>query len=440
MSYTVQEFQDAALVYEELARKNGLTFPDIRYEIMPADSLYTLAGFGLPVRFSHWSFGKHYHQMKSQYERGQSKIYELVINTDPCYAFFMDNNTLVQNKLIMAHILGHADFFHNNQCYRNTDRNMLLHAAAAAERFRDYEQEFGVETVESFIDSVMTFEHHIDPYYRPKPENPPEKKRSAGRYDDLWGVRQEDPEPEIDDAPQRDILLYILENNSQLKPWQQDVLSTLRNEMLYFWPQMQTKIMNEGWASYWHTELIRQSDMTPSETVDFATLSSGVMQKNIHDLNPYNVGYAMWKNIEKEYGREAMFEIRESGSDYTFIQSFLNQEVADECELYLHEFGPEGGPVAVEKDYRKVRDFLVSTLTNAGIPLLTVQPTNHRTDATLHLAHEYDGVEINISRTQKVLPHIVNVWGAPVSLTTVVEGRKIKLTCATNKKIYSEFL
>lgn len=437
MNFTLEEFSRHADMYEGMAKESGLTFFPIRYEICPADVIYTIAGFGMPTRFSHWSFGKHYHQEKMMYEMGMSKIYELVVNSDPCYAFFMDQNTMIQNKLIIAHILGHADFFKNNHCFAGTQRDMIDKMSASARRFKEYEREYGVNTVESFIDAILSFQEHVDPYYKPEPTEKEVVKNTVGRYDDLLGPRKVENSDYVRPR-QKDLLMYILENNSQLKFWQQDILSTLREEMLYFWPQIQTKIMNEGWASYWHTELLRQSDLTASETIDFAKLTSGVMQPNKKDINPYNVGYHMWRYIEKEYGRQAMFEIRETDSDVSFLRNYLSQEVVDECDLYLYESDPNsdtGELIAVEKDYKVIRDMIVSSKTNGGIPVITVEPKTHRIDSTLDLVHEYEGKEIKLSYVRKVLPKIKQVWGAPVRITTFTEGRKVILSCGEDGKV-----
>ena len=141
----------------------------MRYEICPADIIYTFGAYGMPTRFSHWSFGKQFHKMKLHYDFGFSKIYELVINSDPCYAFLLDSNSLIQNKLIVAHVLAHCDFFKNNVRFQNTKRDMVESMAATAERIRQYEIQYGKKEVETFFDAVLAIEEHIDPsLMRPK--------------------------------------------------------------------------------------------------------------------------------------------------------------------------------------------------------------------------------------------------------------------------------
>ncbi len=147
----------------EIATGFGLDFFPMRYEICPADIIYTFGAYGMPTRFSHWSFGKQFHKMKLQYDLGLSQIYELVINSNPCYAFLLDTNSLTQNKLIIAHVLAHCDFFKNNVRFSNTRRDMVESMTATAERIASYEREYGKEEVEQFLDAILAIQEHIDP-------------------------------------------------------------------------------------------------------------------------------------------------------------------------------------------------------------------------------------------------------------------------------------
>ncbi|MGA9288701.1 MAG: SpoVR family protein, partial [Anaerobacillus sp.] len=175
----------------EIAKGFGLDYYPMRYEICPADIIYTFGAYGMPTRFSHWSFGKQFHKMKLQYDLGLSKIYELVINSDPCYAFLLDTNSLIQNKLIIAHVLAHCDFFKNNVRFSNTRRDMVESMTATAERVAYYEHHYGKAEVESFLDAVLSIQEHIDPsIMRPRltynlDDNKPDRKIDSP-YDDLW--------------------------------------------------------------------------------------------------------------------------------------------------------------------------------------------------------------------------------------------------------------
>lgn len=175
----------------EIAEGFGLDFYPMRYEICPADIIYTFGAYGMPTRFSHWSFGKQFHKMKVQYDLGLSKIYELVINSDPCYAFLLNNNSLIQNELIVAHVLGHCDFFKNNCRFQGTRKDMVESMSATAERIFHYERVHGKKEVEEFLDAILAVQEHVDPYRLPQSKDEgtsvAEKKKSTP-YDDLWDV------------------------------------------------------------------------------------------------------------------------------------------------------------------------------------------------------------------------------------------------------------
>ncbi|PEC49215.1 SpoVR family protein, partial [Bacillus sp. AFS096315] len=296
----------------EIARGFGLDFYPMRYEICPADIIYTFGAYGMPTRFSHWSFGKQFYKMKLHYDLGLSKIYELVINSDPCYAFLLDTNSLVQNKLIVAHVLAHCDFFKNNIRFSNTKRDMVESMAATAERIKHYEHIYGKQEVENFLDAVLSIQEHIDPsLMRPKlaydleSDFPIKEKKRVTPYDDLWNMDQSKEKKndsnlipikrkQFPPQPEKDILLFIEEYSRELEEWQRDILTMLREEMLYFWPQLETKIMNEGWASYWHIRIMRELNLDSNEAIEYAKLNAGVVQPSKTSINPYYLGLRMF--------------------------------------------------------------------------------------------------------------------------------------------------
>lgn len=246
-------------IWEYGTTKTGLDPFPIHFEIVPAKVMYEVGAYGVPGRFSHWTHGKAFHQMKTMYDYGLSKIYELIINTDPAQAYLMEGNSLVQNKLVIAHVIGHSDFFKHNVYFAHTDRQMAETAGVTAERIRAYEYEHGEKAVEEFLDACLAIQEHIDPNLRVVRGQPGEADRDPNRrrvteYDDLWNLvdKGEDaPAPtrrRIPPEPEKDLLLFLLQYAPDLEPWQRDVLQIVRNEMLYFLPQMQTKVMNEGWA------------------------------------------------------------------------------------------------------------------------------------------------------------------------------------------------
>ncbi|MGE6630806.1 SpoVR family protein [Bacillus sp. NPDC077027] len=438
----------------EIAEGFGLDFYPMRYEICPAEIIYTFGAYGMPTRFSHWSFGKQFHKMKLHYDLGLSKIYELVINSNPCYAFLLDNNSLVQNKLIVAHVLAHCDFFKNNCRFQNTKRDMVESMSAAAERIKHYEHVHGTKEVESFLDAVLAVQEHIDPsLVRPnlswavdEGEEVQGKKKNKTPYDDLWNmdetkpVEKKKPIKQFPPSPEKDILLFIQEHSRELEPWQRDVLTMMREEMLYFWPQLETKIMNEGWASYWHQQIMRELDLDSSESIEFAKLNAGVVQPSKTGINPYYLGLKIFEDIEERYnqpndelkkagvkegsGRSKMFEVREIESDISFIRNYLTKDLVMREDLYL--FQKQGRDYKIiDKKWESVRDQLVSMRVNGGFPYLTVLDGDYLKNNELYIKHWFEGIELDLKYLEKVLPYLHQLWGRSVHLETLLEGKEV---------------
>ncbi|EOO14388.1 MULTISPECIES: stage V sporulation protein SpoVR [Bacillus cereus group] len=453
--------EDKALQYAiaeitEIATGFGLDFYPMRYEVCPAEIIYTFGAYGMPTRFSHWSFGKQFFRMKLQYDLGLSKIYELVINSNPCYAFLLDTNSLIQNKLIVAHVLAHCDFFKNNVRFSNTKRDMVESMSATAERVKAYEHKYGKEEVETFLDAVLAIQEHIDPsLMRPKLawsiedlEEDVEKKKIS-QYDDLWNLddrnkKRERPnmhkKKKIPPQPEKDLLLFIEEYSRELEDWQRDILTMMREEMLYFWPQLETKIMNEGWASYWHQRILREMDLTSGEAIEFAKLNAGVVQPSKTSINPYYLGIKMFEDIEERYnnpteemkrrgvkpgsGREKMFEVREIEWDVSFLRNYLNKELVMREDMYL--FQRQGKEYKViDKEWEHVRDQLVNMRTNGGFPYLVVEDGDYLKNGELYIKHSYEGIELDLKYLEKVLPYLHQLWGRTVHMESIVESKGV---------------
>ncbi|OUM86425.1 MAG: stage V sporulation protein R [Bacillus thermozeamaize] len=454
----IKLFERAIEEIAEVARGFGLDFYPMRFEIVPADVLYTFGAYGMPTRYSHWSFGKAFHRMKMDYDLNLSRIYELVINNDPCYAFFLEGNSLIQNKMIAAHVIAHCDFFKNNIRFSQTNRQMVESMAVSAERIRQYEMEYGSQEVEKILDAAMSIQEHIDPSLVKPPRRPPEEKtRSRGErpkprtpYDDLWKLdgTPETPREErrrrFPEQPQKDLLLFILEHSHELSEWQRDILTIVRNEMLYFWPQIETKIMNEGWATYWHLRIMRELDLTEEETIEFAKLHSLVVQPSRHTINPYYLGVKIFEDIEKRWnepteeeqkrygrkpgkGREKIFEVREIDSDISFLRNYLTKELVEELDLYIYQKVGNDWMI-VEKDWEKVRDQMVAAKVNGGFPYIVVEDGDYLKNGELYLKHQYEGIELDLKYVERTLPYVYTLWGRTIHLETVVEERPVLFT------------
>ncbi|UAL48434.1 SpoVR family protein [Sutcliffiella horikoshii] len=443
----------------EIAKGFGLDFYPMRYEICPADIIYTFGAYGMPTRFSHWSFGKQFHKMKLHYDLGLSKIYELVINSNPCYAFLLDTNSIIQNKLIVAHVLAHCDFFKNNCRFQNTNRDMVESMAATAERIKQYEHDYGKKEVEDFLNAVLAIQEHIDPslirsklaWSMEDMEEEEEAPKKVSQYDDLWNLDNRSKpkavpkkrKKKFPPQPEKDILLFIEHYSSELEDWQRDILTMMREEMLYFWPQMETKIMNEGWASYWHQRILREMDLTSDEALEYAKLNAGVVQPSKTSINPYYLGIKIFEDIEERYnnptesmlrdgvkpgsGREKMFEVREVESDISFLRNYLNKDLVMREDMYLFQKQGKDYKI-VDKAWEQVRDQLVNMRVNGGFPYITVNDGDYLRAGELYLKHWFEGIELDLKYLEKVMPYIFQIWGRPVHMESVIETKNVLFT------------
>ena len=441
----------------EVARQFGLDPYPVRFEVVPATVMYEIGSYALPGRYSHWTFGKAYHRMKTMYDFGLSKIYEVVINTNPSYGFLLETNSPVQNKLVMAHVLGHADFFKHNAYFSHTNRRMVETVSAHSGRMGEYEFKYGRKTVERLLDAVLSIEEHIDPNFfirreEPAPEPGAKKKPKApGRYDDLWDIGRapeadpseaQDERPRGDRLPEKDLVYYIMRNSPSLQDWQRDVMAMMHEEMEYFVPQMQTKTMNEGWASYWHSRIMRELDLPDVELLEFADLHSGVVSPHKGQLNPYHLGYKILEDIERRWdapsereretfgrepggGRAKLFEVRETENDVSFLRNYLTEELCEELDLYVFELVDEEEWTVTEKRWQKVRDQLVSNMTNFGFPYIVVADGDYNNNRELYLKHQYEGAELDAAYARKVIEHVHTLWGRPVHLETIVDDERV---------------
>ncbi len=443
----------------EIAQGFGLDFYPMRYELCPAEVIYTFGAYGMPTRFSHWSFGKQFYKMKLQYDLGLSKIYELVINSDPCYAFLLNSNSLVQNKMIVAHVLAHCDFFKNNARFRHTRRDMVESMSQTAERINDYEEAHGREKVEQFISAVLSIQEHIDPYLleqahkRNDHDKTEKKKKSPSRenYEDLIGSNESveaesnsDKDKNNSPLEEKDIMLYIQEHSTVLENWQRDIMTMLREEMLYFWPQLETKIMNEGWATYWHAKIMRELDLTTDEAIEFAKLHANVTQPSQKQLNPYYLGLKLFENIEREERENSkginpdkdalqkLFEIRALDSDQSFIRNYMTQSFVEKEDLFLFH-KKENEYVIQTKDWEAVRDQLVASRVNGGFPYLVVSEGDYLKNGELYLKHKFEETELDLSSLEKVMLHLHELWGRTVHLETIVETYPVLFSCDGQK-------
>ena len=468
---------------EQHARKYGLDFYPTIFELIDADQLNAIAARGgFPTRYPHWRFGMEYEQLSTGYQYGLQKIYEMVINNDPCYAYLMVSNPLVDQKMVMAHVYGHCDFFKNNQWFSQTDRHMIDEIANHGNRIRRYMDRFGVDDVECFIDVCLSIEDLIDihspfvkrhddvPRYEfpehadDEPEStPPTRFRSKGYMDRFINPpealaaevrqnveKQRKREQRFPSEPVRDVMLFFLEH-APLKSWQRDILSIIRDEAYYFAPQAQTKIMNEGWATYWHSTIMTRHGIEPADLICYADHCSGTLASSQTKLNPYKLGLELFRHVEQRWnkgqfgeaweqcddmrqkhdwdtktmlGREKIFGVRRIHNDLTFIDEFLTLDFCREHKLFSFGFNQHSGFYEIEsRQFAEIKQRLLFNLTNVGRPIIRVIDANHMNRGELFLQHRYSGVELKASYAADTLANVYRLWNRPVHIETVLDDK-----------------
>ena len=201
----------------------------------------------------------------------------------------------------------------------------------------------------------------------------------------------------------------------------------IREEMLYFVPQLRTKTINEGWASFWHSRIMRELDLSDDEHLEFAELHAGVVSPHTGQLNPYFVGYRILEDIERRFGRERLFEVREVESDVSLLRNYLTEELCGELDLFVYELVDEEEWTITEKRWERVRDQLVANMTNFGFPYIEVADGDYHGNRELFLRHRFEGSELDLRYARKTLENCQTLWGRPVHLETMVDGEPTTL-------------
>ncbi len=455
----------------------GLDFYEVVYEVLPFEVMNQIAAYGgFPTRYPHWRFGMEYEKLSKRDAYGMGRIYEMVINNDPVYAYLQESNSVTDQKLVMAHVYGHADFFKNNLWFGKTNRKMMDEMANHATRVRRHIERHGQDTVERFIDACLALENLIDPHSvykvtggaRPPVRTEGEEGEEGGDGFHAEKLPAKDymdpfinPQSEMDrqrkvheaekkaarlkhpERPVRDVLHFLM-RNAPIADWQSDILGIIRDEAYYYAPQGMTKVMNEGWATYWHSKLMTQHFLEAKEIVHYADQHSGVVHMPPGGFNPYKIGVELFKDIERRWdrgqhgprwedigdigvkealddksmkGRAKIFEVRRIYNDVAFIDEFLTEEFVERHQMYQHKMDPQTGEVkVVSRDYNRVKQTLLHHLTNAGQPFIYAVDANYLNRGELVLAHKFAGVEIDAAKATETLRALRLIWGRPVHI------------------------
>ncbi len=468
-NYDIPDLERWAEHIEELTLDLGLSCYPQEFEISDqTQMLGYMAYSGLPSHYPHWSYGKAYERLKTLYKYGVTGLpYEMVINSNPCLAYLMRDNSLLMQVLTVAHVYGHNDFFKNNFTFRHTRAQLAVDFFKVhANRIRGYIEDptIGIDRVEAVLDSA----HAISRQCRRnqsvvKPEgaqqNPPEdSEMKPGR------------QPTETDE---DLLLFLRDNNKQLSEWEQDLLTIVDEETRYFIPQMETKIMNEGWASYWHKQVLDSLDLSPDQRMEFMVKHAQVLAPHPNGINPYHLGFFMWNALRiwydgcidkellrrderswfdtmqidfeerdsipidsgKKTGLEVLFQVRETDRDASFLRRFLTPAVMQELDLFQHEGQKNTNneqlrvvtKTSSPEHWRDVKETLVRSVGVGSLPVIKVEDSNHGGNSTLLLKHYHDGRDLELGSAEKTLAHVRRLWFGPVVLETRVEGTPIRL-------------
>jgi len=473
---------------EELARKEGLDFFPVVFEEVPRDIIWDIASYGLPTRMSHWSFGKSFLHQKTYGEMGYGKIYELILNNNPSYAFLDDTNPDVVNLLVAAHCIGHSSFFKKNACFSKTNRNMVNQAEMNAKVIEDYKNKYGIEQVENWMDIAFALDRHIDWYLGEERSLYPEAEiRSREKhplpYADLFGesdkpqVVEELINTEFPPHPEGDILWFLI-NYAKMLPWQKEVFSIIRSESFYFYPQALTKVMNEGWASFWHAELmLRYQDLTPEEHLDFSKAHAGVVSAGSPgSFNPYYVGFRIFTDIRERWdkyyeegqkdtafvrsseterrdehdkvvmskltGMQKIFQVMEDDDDVSFISNYLTLELIKDMKLFTYGYAgttsvqEDDDIILKERDAEEIRKTMTQRLHNYGAPKIVISKVDN---GELHLTHDKaENMPLDEQYTTETLRYIQEVWKNTVVLHSYDRFGKDLVYKRTNSGISKE--
>lgn len=452
MDYDIRELQIWNEKIEALAKKLGLNFYEQEFEIIGYKDMLAYESYvGMPSRYPHWSFGKSYEKNKTLYRYNLTGLpYEMVINSDPCLAFLMKENTLLLQILTMAHVYGHNDFFKNNRLFKegtHADYTVEMFKSHA-DKIRSYinDPSIGYENVERVIDAAHALKLQIS-------RVPGEKKVSdevlAKRIIEDYKNKCEDRDilkpyvkpnpPDIEKLPlePEDDIMYFIIKHGNLTEWEKNILEIVREETLYFIPQIETKIMNEGWASYWHYTILKELNLLDSLHLEFIKRHNDVVAPILGGLNPYFLGFKMLQDIERRFGREKIFETRETERDESFLRRYLTQELCEELNLF--EYAKKGSDYIIEEvsddtGFTTIRNMLCSNCGMGMVPIIRVIEMRAK-DRFLTLEHVFDGRELNMDYAEATLKHVQELWGHSVALMTKVGGNNVKLVCNENKNI-----
>jgi stage V sporulation protein R len=461
--YSVEDLEEWDKRIREKIQEFGLDCYPQQFEICDHNQMLSAMAYsGAPSHYPHWSYGKSYERQKTLYDYGVSGLpYEMVINSNPALAYLMRDNSLLLQILTIAHVYGHNDFFKNNFTFKTTRAEYTIDTFKAhGDRVRAYIEDpsIGLEAVERLLDAAHAVSLQCRRNLAIRKRSPEEERMvliesSLPPADPYQIIHRRKPamQPNLNKVPpvpDDDLLLFIRDHNTTLASWERDVLTIVHEEAQYFIPQIETKIMNEGWATFWHKRILDSLDLPQDLYLEFLVRHNQVVRPFGMGLNPYHIGLLIWRDIYKgnnglnpeqvEMGREAgetngprdIFEIRATDRDSSFIRRHLTEELIRELNLFEYET-KEGQKVVrnvADRDgWQKVKDTLLKNVGMNSIPVIKVEDADFGHSHTLYLVHYHDGRDLQLEYAEKTLAYVSQLWSGEVVLETTLDGKRYML-------------
>jgi len=454
MEYSVSTLEEWNKIIEKKAIEFGLKFYPQEFEIIGFNEMLGYEAYvGMPSKYPHWSYGKAYDKNKTLYSLNMTGLpYEMVINSEPCLAYLMRENTLLLQVLTMAHVYGHNDFFANNRLFveGTKARNVIEMFKLDAEIIRGYinDPNIGYEKVEKILDAAHAIRYQIPRVVGVKELSDNELRESLiSDYNykkENKGLLDADEEiafPDVSKIPLEpcdDVLGFIIKYSS-LEEWGKNILKIVRRETEYFIPQIETKIMNEGWASFWHYNILKSLELDDGLHFEFLKRHNDVVAPILGGMNPYYIGFKVFQDIDEKYGREKIFEVRKTERDSSFLRRYLTRELCEELNLFQYakkSFDYVVKEVSDDDGWKEIRNNLADTCGVSSIPYIRVTNLNRR-DLSLTLEHCFDGRELELSYAKETLKYVQDLWGHKVILLSKnKDGKSVELICNEDRNIF----
>ncbi len=442
----------------EKAQEFGLSSFPQEFEVCDHEQMLGYMAYqGMPAHYPHWSFGKSYEKLKTLYSYGVSGLpYEMVINANPVLAYLMRENSLCLQILTIAHVYGHNDFFKNNFMFRYSRPELAIgRFKLRADRVRHYVEDpsIGLQAVEEIMDAAHAFSLQCRRHTAIRKLAPAQQKEQAlaaaelphDPFENLHKPRayQAPDLRKLPLEPEEDILLFIAENQPYLSEWQKDLLHIVHEEAQYFLPQIETKIMNEGWASYWHHRIMNSLDLPQELHLEFLVHHNQVIRPHPGGLNPYHIGFNIWHDIHRRYtaptatevakygapdksGDKKIFEVRESDRDISFLRRFLTEELMRELDIYEYQRDDDKlvvSQVSDEDHWQTVKETLLKNVGMNTVPVIRIVDADYQHNRMLYLKHEHDGRNLKSEYLEKTLAYAHKLWGRRVLLETLMKEK-----------------